>query len=342
MLVMFYVVLAHLLGNAEHVERIGFGGAGYFAHWFVSGLCHAANPCFILISAFFMVELPFRASRLLRLWLMVLFYTLFGTLAAHFVFHTPLDLNALLYAFFPITRSAYWFTTQYFLLLAISPFLNKFIHSLSKKELIWVIAVLGVLFSIIPTFLYWSQSYFSKGFDLHWLVLVYFLGAYIRLYGLDVPKGALWYLVSCVFLSLSRLVIGTLAFRFTGSPKGAGLFFLPTSPVFIFMGVCLFSAFQKLKVTKGTKLINKISSCMIGVYLLHMQKYLDLRNRVGMAETQNAWTGILWALLMGAVLYLLGIGVEAARKQFARLYREKALCRWLDEKTAKLLPAEQM
>ena len=100
MLSMYMVVVMHLFATgAESLAEADFGGISYFAVWYVNTLCHVANICFILISAYFLVMLPFRLSRLLRLWLMVLFYTVSGLLLSFAFSHTPFSRGNLLYAF---------------------------------------------------------------------------------------------------------------------------------------------------------------------------------------------------------------------------------------------------
>ncbi len=345
LLSMYMVVVMHLLGDAELLRSIGFGNVPYSVVWFVSTLCHPADACFILISAFFLVERPFRASRLLRLWMMVLFYAVLGTLLGVTVFRTPLSRDSLLRTFFPITGSAYWFLTQYVLLVAVSPLLNRLIKGLGRAAHARAVVLLTVLFSVIPTVLFWSQEYFSDGWDLAWFVVIYFVGAYLRRFDFDIPRAWLWYLGSCVFLTLSRLAFGTLALRFTGSAHGAGLLYCACSPFLLFMAVCLFCAFRRVRVGRASRWINRLASCAIGVYLLHANNFLypQLRRLANMSSAGGIGSVLFRALWIAMLVFFLGLGTEALRRQLAKLCREKELCRWFDGKAeafaARFLPA---
>ena len=341
MLSMYMVVVMHLFATgAESLAEADFGGISYFAVWYVDTLCHAADICFILISAYFLVMLPFRLSRLLRLWLMVLFYTVSGLLLSFAFSHTPFSRGNLLYAFFPVTSSAYWFITQYFLLVSISPLLNRLIRSLTKQEHRRAILLLMILFSVIPTFFFWSDSYFSDGFDLPWLVTIYFVGAYIRLHGLSIRRPGLKYFAVALFLTVSRVVLGAAAIRLTGSFHGAGLLY-HGGLFYMVMAVCLFGAFQRFEIRNElcAKYINSVASCAIGVYLLHKNRFFPrLAELARLEECGNRfWRIIPRVLSLALVIFVLGVAVEAFRKQLARLYREKELCARLDRKAEALL-----
>lgn len=341
MLSMYMVVVMHLFGTGvERLAEADFGGISYFAVWYVNTLCHVANICFILISAYFLVMLPFRLSRLLRLWLMVLFYTVSGLLLSLAFSRTPFSRGNLLYAFFPVTSGAYWFITQYFLLVSISPLLNKLIRSLTKEEHRRAILLLMILFSVIPTFFFWSENYFSDGFDLPWLVTIYFVGAYIRLHGLSIKRPGLKYFAVALFLTVSRVVLGAAAIRLTGSFHGAGLLY--HGGLFpMIMAVCLFSVFQRFEIRneRCAKVINSVASCAVGVYLLHQNRFFPkLAELARLEECGNRfWRMIPRVLFLALIIFVLGVAVEAFRKQLARLYREKELCARLDRNAESLL-----
>ena len=341
MLSMYMVVVMHLFATGtERLAEADFGGISYFAVWYVNTLCHVATICFILISAYFLVMLPFRLSRLLRLWLMVLFYTVSGLLLSFVFSRLSVSRGDLLYAFFPVTSSAYWFITQYFLLVSISPLLNRLIRSLTKEEHRRTILLLMILFSVIPTFFFWSEDYFSDGYDLPWLVTVYFVGAYIRLHGLTISRPGLKYFAAALFLTVSRVVLGAAAIRLTGSFHGAGLLY-HGGLFHMFMAVCLFSVFQRFEIKNKlcTKYINYIASCAVGVYLLHQNRFFpELSVLARLEECGNRfWRIIPRVLTLALVIFVLGVAAEAFRKQLARLCREKELCARLDRKAESLL-----
>ncbi len=343
-LAMFMIVVMHLLGSV--LAKIEFGGVPYLVLWFVSTLSHPADACFVLISAYFLADQPFRASRLLRIWLIAMFYAILGALIGFAVFHMPLSRIALLQTFFPITSNAYWFLTQYMLLVAVSPLLNRLIGSLSRAAHARAVVLLAVLFSVIPTVLFWSQEYFSDGWDLAWFVLIYFVGAYLRRYEVDIPRPGIWYVVCCIFLTLSRLILGKIVIHYTGSAHGAGLFYRACSPFFPFMAVCLLSMFRRLKVGCVAQWINRAASCAIGVYLLHTNRFLSpqFHSIADLDQIDGTVSVLLRALWIALLVFFLGLGTEALRRQLAKLCRQKELCRWFDGKaeafSARILPAD--
>ena len=91
---------------------------------------------FILISGYFMINSKFTFTKFLKILGQVLFYsitflTLFATILEPV---RPIGMNQILKSILPITFSAYWFITNYILLMILSPFINKLVFSLSKNR----------------------------------------------------------------------------------------------------------------------------------------------------------------------------------------------------------------
>lgn len=338
---MFMVVVMHLFATGtEQLAQDEFGGVSYFLVWFVNTLCHVANIEFILISAYFLVLLPFRASRLLRLWWMLLFYTVGGLLLAVLFKGLRPGGADLFYAFFPLTGSAYWFITQYFILVAVSPLLNRLIRGMNRQQHRRAVLLLVLLFSAIPSVFFWSDAYFSDGSDIAFMTTVYLIGAYLRIYGLEIKRPGLKYLALALALTVSRVLLGTFARRFTGSFHGAGLLY-HGGLAFLPMAVCLFCFFKNLTIPDGrcAKLISAASPCAIGVYLLHTNRFFPpLSELVRLGDCGNDALRMIPRVLFAAfVILLLGVTVEALRKQLERLCGGKRICAWIDRKTEALL-----
>ena len=79
-LAMLMVIIMHALGHGGILQNIRFGSISYILLWLLSTLCQVAVPCFVLISGYFLVSKKFKLSRLVKLELQVLFYSLLGIL----------------------------------------------------------------------------------------------------------------------------------------------------------------------------------------------------------------------------------------------------------------------
>lgn len=143
---------------------------------------------FMLISGYFMVNGRFKWKKLIRLlaeaqfywWLTLLIGSRVGACTP------PQGIRGLFLAFFPVTLNRCgWFLTVYVLIYLLSPYLNLLIRAMDEKTYgKFLLTVLG-LFCVIPTFFGFffnateTMLYYNRFI---WLIIMYFLGAYIYIY----------------------------------------------------------------------------------------------------------------------------------------------------------------
>lgn len=79
---------------------------------------------------------------------------------------------------FPVLTKKFWFVNSDVALYLFSPFLNKLIHGLSKRQFIVMLGIMLALFSIRVTFLpiTWAQDS-TGGMGLMWFVVLYCVAA---------------------------------------------------------------------------------------------------------------------------------------------------------------------
>ena len=335
---MFMVVVMHALGHGGVLEKTEFGSVQYIFLWLISTLCQVAVPCFVLISGYFLCMSKFKLSRIIKLVFQVLFYTISLALVRIVCFDKSLSLSVVLHGIFPITSSEYWFITQYFLLICISPLLNHVISKISKRDFEITTISLTVLFSVIPTFFFWSKDYFSDGYDLPWFILLYFYAAYIRLYGNKIRYGGGIYFLLSVICVASRVVIGTIANRTTGSYTGAGFLYGGNSIFMLISSISLFSVFLKLKIYKeqAAYVINAVASYSIGVYLFHnntairtiMWKLLNPSRFVNDSVVME----MIWIIFISLIVFGIGCIIEWFRLILMKAFSEQRFLDKIDEK----------
>lgn len=131
---------------------------------------------FILISGYFFAKTSLSLSKICKIDLKLIIYSLGITL---FLYVTGFDVFSISYVvkdIFPITTELYWFITAYIGLYLISPILKMIIQQVSKDTLLKIVAIGGIIFSIIPTVTKLRPLYS----DLIWFIVLYFAGAYIN------------------------------------------------------------------------------------------------------------------------------------------------------------------
>ena len=222
---------------------------------------------FVLISGYFLINSNFKVKKAVKLWIEVTFFSVMIYLYFILFKQYPFGLKDLLKSFFPIMYGTYWFATTYFALYLFSNYLNKLIKSISKKALYNLIWILIVLEAFLPTFFMASiaSSY------LLWFILLYCIAAYIKLYDpiLLQKKG---YLKSSILLYL--LLIATASFIDILGNKIPFLENFPThfsnleTPTMLLMSILIFVGFKNLNI-KSSNIVNTITTCSFGVYLIH-------------------------------------------------------------------------
>lgn len=71
---MMMVVMLHTLSKSGLLYDTVVGSLKYEASWFIEIFCYCAVDCFVLISGYVGVRCKFKFSRIILLWLQVVFY----------------------------------------------------------------------------------------------------------------------------------------------------------------------------------------------------------------------------------------------------------------------------
>ena len=125
--------------------------------WFLGEL---GVNLFILITGYFLINSKFSFKKLIKLIIEVNFYYLI-TLFVSLTFGNSIEggivalfpnFKTTFLRFFAVIFNRYWFITAYILIYILSPYLNKFIKSLTKNEHKKLLIIILTIWSIIPTF----------------------------------------------------------------------------------------------------------------------------------------------------------------------------------------------
>ena len=230
---------------------------------------------FLLITGYFLINGKFKFQRLVCLIAEVFCYHFFTLFIAAKVgiYSFPTDIRGWILECIPIIRGYYWFVTAYVLIYVLSPYLNRFAKGLSKKEYVKFLSITLLLWSVIPTifgFFYnttESLLYYNRFI---WLIIVYFIGAYIRIHSFSlIQKRGIAVAVSFLLLIGSILFIEKLEplFAIIGTYETA-YFWTPNSVLMILLSVTIFLFFLELDIPYNP-FINKLGSTTLGIYLFH-------------------------------------------------------------------------
>ena len=252
---------------------------GKFFYWFFWLLSRSPVYMFILIMGYFMCESEggLKKGRLLKIYLSMMFYSV--TITFLFGIFKPKYVNIYLFikSVFPFMAKTWYFMTLYVLVLVLSPYINKLIKAMDKKEHMILIGIFFFIFCI------WQQLTYIKPFSrlfnmtsvvetsfgksLYDFIFMYLLGAFLRKYRLiSVRKG--FYLAAFVLLGLVNVLLVYIY-------KDPGIKTIVSSNdnlIAVLQCICLFRFFEGIeqkRFKKSRNVINYISAGNLGVYMIH-------------------------------------------------------------------------
>lgn len=341
---MFMVIAIHLFTKTSVLWEIDLRQPVYCISWFLYGLCMTGVNCYVIISGYFLSDSKFKVEKLLKIYVQVLFYSVTISLIAKYVLGLEMT-SSWLAVFMPITHREYWFATVYIGMYCLMPFLNLLIKTINQKQFQCLLAVLSILFSIIPTFLHADGWLGDEGaYGIVWFIFLYFIGAYIKMYYQgDWLKGT-WLLYTSVILLIPVtkfvvLLIGGWQ-NMIGMEKilrVSEVFYNFNSVPALCASVVLFICFLQLKIenTKIAFMINLLSGMTFGIYLIHNNRNIShflwesLRIDYWLIQRNN----ILIIILILCIVFVICGLIEGVRKLLFKALRLD----WIVSKIAALL-----
>ena len=275
---------------------------------------------FVLISGYFLIENTeklFQPKKLLKFWGQVVFYSIMTYLLSVMLRLNAFEIKQLIKVCLPITYPGWWFASTYFMLYLIHPFLNKLLHGLSKTEYQYLILMMVLCWSIIPT----ATTQLFESNSLLWFVTLYGIAGYVNLYGGNQKLQSKHYF-SLYFMVLIITYTVSTTFLFLGTKKEewsthAIDFFEIERPPILLMAITLFMGFVTLKMNYH-KWINMIASATFGVYLIHDSSYIRYylwTNIFKINQYQDSTFLILYSILVVFILYVSCTMIDLIRKK---------------------------
>ncbi len=278
---MVLVVMLHVLGHGGVYSHTDFLSDNYKVAWFLETLAYCSVNCYALISGYANIKANFKFRRIVYLWLEVVVLNVGLSAVMHwFVSTAEVTTDYWLRAFFPLTKRAFWYFCAYFFMFPLIPVLNKGIQSLKKYQHIIIILMLQLptVFRIIVK----KDNYsLGSGYSAYWLICLYVIGAYFRLYG--APKWAKWFVTLPTFFIATFAAWGHKIGIETKYAEGLitkdselysnrGLLISYISPCMVIMAVSLMLFFMNIKI-KGRvskSIVSNLGKATFGVFILHV------------------------------------------------------------------------
>lgn len=280
--------------------------------------------CFVLISAYFLVDAKFKFQSMIKLCLETSFYAVLVLIVKYCVCGGGYSVTEIFKSLFAPIYGLYWFPTAYIGMYVCFPLLNIIVDKLGKNLL-----KIQLLFSLVfglTNFLFVGSGFLYSDFT--WFLYLYFWGAYIRRYRAEVIEShsmvigigsilAIWMssaFVSAVGNVLESEAIAGQAFYFSGI----------TSPLIITAGIGLFVNFKNMTIPYN-RVINYLGSLTFPVYLIHDNPYFREIMWKKLFRTEVFFQTNPVILLFHMILVVTSLFLVAAVLEFIRKKCEKAL-----------------
>lgn len=270
---MLMIVLMHGIGHGGLGSTCANGTLGYAVYWLLFILGRVSTNCFVMLTGFYMLDSDIKVSRLFRIDMQVLFYSLltFGIAVGSGVL-VP-GFADLLKAFTPITSEIYWFASHYFMLYLSVPLLNRVLRELTRGQYRVLLVGLFLTLSLWTTLCYWNKATLvQNGYTYIWFYALYFVAAYLRKYQIraSTRKCLAVYLVCSVAALLIRMSGVQLETKLgvMGMVDTQGGY---QSPLALAASIAVFLLFQNVQIKTAwlKKGILTAAPLAFGVYLLH-------------------------------------------------------------------------
>ena len=291
---------------------------------------------FLLLTGYFSCQQNFKLRKWLDVYLKMLFFSVL--IFALWFFISPDEAKAALkYSVRPLTRNAYWFTSSWLALYALSPLLNRMLHKFSQRTVRYIL-IFGLIFLfVLPTF-GMNIAKYSKLFRFYYLVhfiYLYLLGASIRLEQVKFSKKYLLLLSLSIFCFVFAMLSSE--FFLWGKEINLWDFFAYTELYTLYSlsaSLWLFYLFKDLKIKSS--FVNWTASSMFSVYLLHDNTLIRpflWHTLLAMDRAMSSSFFIVWIFIVSASVFALCIVID---KLLSLIYRP--LLDFLENALSKIKP----
>lgn len=272
---MLMIVVSHYFANGVPMNTLPLGPTRYFSELMCIGKIGVV--IFMLISGYFLgvSKSRLKASRVLRLLLQVVFYSMGIYLIFAAIGKTPITSDNIIVSLTPISHKTYWFVTVYVLIYLFHPFINRFLDTLDRREYLRFIVLSVIAFTVVRTI---TLSDLHAG-EAGAFLLYYAIGRYLRLYKdnfFSIRKNR----IISLFISIMIVTLSTILFdqqgiySFAGAEGLSNHFLVSNGSLFVLIiGVCIFCAIGYAKEFKNN-FVNFLASLTFGIYLIHDNHYV--------------------------------------------------------------------
>jgi len=295
----FYFQSASLTGNMLFLQLLSIGGK-------------VGVNLFVMVTGYFTIlSESWRPEKIVKLWLQIFFYSTIIYLLSCAAGLTGFTLPGLLESCLPVLTKQWWFASAWFVLYLLTPWLNRNLRKLSRKQYRNMLVTIGIFWCLIPV-LTWLPE---RVRDVLWFAYLYALAGWLRLYP-PAWKRPLAAGIGCFLLTFCHSVVH-LYFRTRWGGTYETVYYDMYHILILVTSLLLFQGFSRLKLPFCPG-INALAALSFGVYLIHDSDYLRYflwQNLARCAAFRDSVWLIPYGLVLTAGVYLICGGLELLRQK---------------------------
>jgi len=350
---MLMVVLLHILGNGGVLSATKALTPQYKLAYLLQVITYCSVNCYALISGFANVKTEFKFRRFVYLWLETVFLITALNVVMHFIVPDFTVQKAWwISGVFPLVKRELWYLCAYFFMYPLIPLLNKGMLSLKKWQHIAIMIMLQApaIFKLLNN---GTDNYvLGGGYSAIWLICLYVMGAYFRIYG--APKWAKWFVtlpifVLATFAAWGLKIIPEMMVK-EGTLEATSAWYTSrtalisyVSPCMVVMSVALLVFFMQIPIKNkvSRRVISELGRATWGVFVLHVSAafwyYTPFWSKLRMLGTYEVWKMLFMTLLTAVAFYLVMSLISIGRFYFFKLCRVQKGVDFLADELSKLL-----
>lgn len=341
---MFMIVVLHCFNVGGILSNVTFGSAAYYIYNFIFICTFSGVNLYALSTGYLCVNSTHRYSRIIGLYEQV--FACSALIAIVFMIIPNFEVNKwdFFFNFLPLICNRYWYFTAYVLLFVFMPLINAGIKNISQYQFRLLLFCLFTLCCIIQTlsspFGYYSlDMYFlNDGLSFLWIFVMYFFGAYLRLYPVKTKKhldlvrfflfSALTLIIYCIYRyiqhrlgNIPNLCIMSYAF-----------------PFIVLASLYLFRFFVCVNIKKFNKSLSMISSLTFSVYLITVHPYFAsfIQKDIFATSANNLANTLVGVAVFSIAAYLVSLALGYLLKMLFKVINISKLNNYIVAKFSSL------
>ena len=221
---------------------------------------------YVLISGFYGVRGKFSWEKTAKLERQILFFSWLGIIVG-LISNRSMAKRELLSMLFPTVGNIYWFATAYMILYFLSPWYNKLLMSLDKKEYQKLLLTMTVIWSVIPCLTLRTYDGMNVNQQI-WMFVIYAYGGYIYRFNWKIENSKGLLCIGIVGLYGTVFLTEIFARKFPGIQGLATYFGWSNTVLAVPISLLLFNIFRMASI-KYNAIINFIGAASFSTYLFH-------------------------------------------------------------------------